>query len=146
MAPGRKTGGRQLGTPNKASQERALIAQQVKARADMAGRKLAKEVLDEFMHLFAGMAAAYQPLPPGTIEQEGREPDEAKFEKWARLAIQCAKELAAFQSPTFRAIAIASGGGDGELSRLSDAELVAELARQAKELGVEIDLSYRIGQ
>lgn len=32
---------------------------------------------------------------------------------------------------------------DGELSRLSDAELVAELSRQAKELGVEIDLSYR---
>lgn len=34
---------------------------------------------------------------------------------------------------------------EGELSRLSDAELVAELARQAKELGVEIDLSYRFG-
>ena len=31
---------------------------------------------------------------------------------------------------------------DGEL-RLSDAELVAELARQARELGIEIDLSYR---
>jgi hypothetical protein len=34
---------------------------------------------------------------------------------------------------------------DGELARLSDAELVAELSRQAKELGVEIDLSYRFG-
>jgi hypothetical protein len=33
---------------------------------------------------------------------------------------------------------------DGEL-RLSDAELVAELARQARELGIEIDLSYRFG-
>ena len=32
---------------------------------------------------------------------------------------------------------------DGELSRLSDAELVAQLAAQARELGVEIDLSYR---
>jgi hypothetical protein len=32
--------------------------------------------------------------------------DEAKFEKWARLAIQCAKDLASYQSPTFRAIAV----------------------------------------
>jgi hypothetical protein len=34
---------------------------------------------------------------------------------------------------------------DGELSRLSDQELVAQLAKQAQELGVEIDLSYRFG-
>ena len=34
---------------------------------------------------------------------------------------------------------------DGELSRLSDQELVARLANQARELGVEIDLSYRFG-
>lgn len=33
---------------------------------------------------------------------------------------------------------------DGEFGRMSDAELIAELSRQAKELGVEIDLSYRI--
>jgi hypothetical protein len=30
-----------------------------------------------------------------------------------------------------------------DLSRLSDAELVAQLAEQAKELGIEIDLNYR---
>jgi hypothetical protein len=30
-----------------------------------------------------------------------------------------------------------------DLSRLSDAELVAQLADQAKELGIEIDLNYR---
>jgi hypothetical protein len=34
---------------------------------------------------------------------------------------------------------------DGELSRLSDAELISELSRQARELGVEIDLNYRMG-
>jgi len=32
---------------------------------------------------------------------------------------------------------------DGDVGRLSDAELVAQLAQQAKELGIEIDLSYR---
>ena len=30
-----------------------------------------------------------------------------------------------------------------DLSRLSDTELVAQLAEQAKELGIEIDLNYR---
>jgi hypothetical protein len=30
-----------------------------------------------------------------------------------------------------------------DLSRLSDAELVAQLADQAKQLGIEIDLNYR---
>ena len=30
-----------------------------------------------------------------------------------------------------------------DVSRLSDAELVAQLAEQAKQLGIEIDLNYR---
>jgi hypothetical protein len=33
-----------------------------------------------------------------------------------------------------------------DLSRLSDAELIQRLAEQAKELGVEIDLSYSFAQ
>ena len=32
---------------------------------------------------------------------------------------------------------------DGDMGRLSDAELVAQLAAQARELGIDIDLSYR---
>jgi Terminase small subunit len=34
---------------------------------------------------------------------------------------------------------------DGELSRLTDQELVAQLANQARELGIEVDLTYRFG-
>jgi len=34
---------------------------------------------------------------------------------------------------------------DGDFSRLSDAELVAQLAAQARELGIEVDLTYRFG-
>jgi hypothetical protein len=34
---------------------------------------------------------------------------------------------------------------DGDIGRLSDAELIAQLAQQAKDLGIEIDLSYRLG-
>jgi hypothetical protein len=42
-------------------------------------------------------------------------------------------------------IGLASGTGeDGELHKLSDAELIAQLALQAKDLGIEIDLSYRL--
>jgi hypothetical protein len=33
-----------------------------------------------------------------------------------------------------------------DVSRLSDAELIQQLADQAKELGVEIDLSYNFGR
>jgi hypothetical protein len=32
---------------------------------------------------------------------------------------------------------------DGELTRLTTAELVAQLAQQAKALGIELDLSYQ---
>ena len=41
--------------------------------------------------------------------------------------------------------AVTGTGGDGEVARLSDAELIAQLANQARELGIEIDLSYRLG-
>jgi hypothetical protein len=43
-------------------------------------------------------------------------------------------------------IGVVNGAGDGgEVARLSDAELIAQLAQQAKDLGIEIDLSYRLG-
>ena len=35
---------------------------------------------------------------------------------------------------------------ESDLTRLTDAELVAELSRQANELGVHIDLSYKFGE
>jgi hypothetical protein len=43
-------------------------------------------------------------------------------------------------------IGVATGGSDdGEVHRLSDAQLISELAHQARDLGIEIDLSYRLG-
>jgi len=35
---------------------------------------------------------------------------------------------------------------ENDVSRLSDAELIQQLADQAKELGIEIDLNYRFAQ
>jgi hypothetical protein len=42
-------------------------------------------------------------------------------------------------------IGVVTGTGDGDVARLSDAELIAQLANLARELGIEIDLSYRLG-
>jgi hypothetical protein len=98
-------GGRPPGSRNKATierEEKARIAEQMLTggRPD----RLGKDILRDFMELFAGMAAAHQPLPPGVVGLQGREPDEAKFEKYARLAMEAAARLAPYQSPTFRAI------------------------------------------
>jgi hypothetical protein len=104
MARGRKTGGRRRGTPNKATAENALIAARTVADAKAAGKKLAKEVLEDFMLLFAGMAAHFQPAPPGA----GPNPhaDEDNFWKCSEAAIDCAVKLAPYQSPTFKAVAV----------------------------------------
>mgnify|MGYP000735891981 CR=1 FL=1 len=108
MAKGFKTGGRQKNTPNKATVERAVVAERIVRETEMSGRKLGKEVLADFMDVFAALATYHQPLPDGMTVPQGRKPDEAKFEKYARLAIQAAKDLAPYQSPTFRAIQIAA--------------------------------------
>lgn len=86
--------------------EQAEAAALAAEKARNAGKRLAKDVLEEFMLLFAGMAATHQPLPPGMPVPVNRQPDEAKFEKWARLAGWFASELAPYQSPTFKAVAI----------------------------------------
>jgi hypothetical protein len=104
--PGQRRGGRQKGTRNKATVEKALIAEQVIARAEMTGVKLAKEHLSDLLNVFAGMATYYQPSFPGMLTQNPNA-DEDKFEKWARLTVQCAKDLAPYQSPTFRAVVVA---------------------------------------
>lgn len=102
----RVNAGRKPNVPNKATIERTLRAEQEMLQARDTGKKLAKDVLDEFMLLFAGMAAHHQPIPPGQPIPAGREPNEDKFEKWARLAVETAADLAKYQSPTFRAIAV----------------------------------------
>jgi hypothetical protein len=124
---GERFGGRTKGTPNKATVERQLIAaREAEARvaeAHASGRRLGKDVLDEFMHLFAGMAATYQPLPTGMPIPQGRQPDEAQFEKYARLAVHCATKLAPYQSPTFQAIMVAppppDPGASGQRKRFT---------------------------
>lgn len=105
MARGKKTGGRTKGTPNKASIEReALLARLAAEQQQKPGRKLAREVLDDLMHLALGMAAKYQPLPDGVVPMAGQKPDENKFIEYATLAGSFAKDLAPYQSPRFKAV------------------------------------------
>ena len=109
-AKGERRGGRALGTPNvktllrEAQGLREELAKKAEADLQKArGRKLGKEVLYEFMTVFAGMAASVQPAPPGQINQHA---DEAKFQTWATLAVDTAYKLAQFESPKYRAIAV----------------------------------------
>lgn len=112
-AQGERRGGRSAETPNRRTLEKQLIAERDKAaEAEIAlatttrtGKKrLAKEVLEDFMHLFAGMAAHYQPHPPTQAKNENENP--GLFEKYARLAVDAADRLAPFQSPTFRSVTV----------------------------------------
>ncbi len=109
---GMRPGGRSKGTPNRSTTERLereRIAQQAQHEVDrnrQANTKLGKDVLEEFMRLFAGMAAAYQPLPEGMAPPPGRTPNETKFLIYARLTVETARDLAAFQSPKFKAIQV----------------------------------------
>jgi hypothetical protein len=89
--PGERRGGRSKGTVNRTTTERALIAAKQVAEARIAGRPLAKEVLEKFMLLFQAKALRTQ--------------NSAKsFTHWAKLTLDCAKALAPYQSPQLRSI------------------------------------------
>lgn len=105
--PGQRRGGRAKGTPNKTSVEQALIAERVMKEAAMSGRKLGKEMLEEFAVMFGGLMAATQPIGTGPNHQVlpadvdkwiGTKKEDA-FERYAKLALKAASELADFQSP-----------------------------------------------
>ena len=69
-----------------------------------AGKKLAKEVLEEFMLLCAGMASTYQPTAPGTPPNPNY--DEERFRYSLEMTRDFAKALAPYQSPTFKALSV----------------------------------------
>lgn len=93
--------GPKVGSKKKATIERELLAERIMAeQKQKPGRKLAKEVLDDFMHLAMGLAAQFQPLPYGVAAAPGQTPDEEKFFKYATMAGDFAGKLVKYQSPT----------------------------------------------
>lgn len=108
--PGERRGGRTAGTPNRATVEAVLDAERTltEARNAKGTRKLGKEVLDDFMQLFAGMAAYYQPSPKNAPVQNPNA-DKVEFKEYAMMAVKTARYLTEFQSPKFRAVAVFAG-------------------------------------
>jgi hypothetical protein len=95
MARGRKTGGRKLGTLNKATVERTLLAERAVAEAKGTSKRLATDVLDDFMHTFAEAAIRFR--------ERG---DWDEFGRWALRAVDCARSLAPFQSPKLSTVMV----------------------------------------
>jgi len=113
--PGERRGGRVKGVPNKATIEKALLAERAVEQARLNGKKLGKERLEELMEIFIGATAYFQPtITPGVPSTTG---DWDKFEKWARLAMECAAKLAPYQSPTFRAIVVAPPPAESDITK-----------------------------
>lgn len=133
---GMRPGGRQKNTPNKATTERAELARLQNEESRRRGIKLGKEVLEEFMLLFAGMAASHQPLPRGVV-RPGHVEREEKFLTYARLTVETAKALAEYQSPKFRAIMVTAPPPeppartiDGNVTAINDPVALARVYQQ----------------
>lgn len=115
--PGERRGGRQKGMPNKATIQRAALAEKILAeQAGQPGRKLGKDLLEEFATMFAGLAASFQPVAsiPGAplsaqdMETWAKSYREPLFEKYAKLAAKCANDFADFQSPRMGTVQVAA--------------------------------------
>jgi hypothetical protein len=115
--PGERRGGRAKGQPNKASMERAAIAERIVAESEgKPGRKLGRELLEELALMFGGLASEFQPVatgPGGTLTQADLESwaksyKEPLFEKYAKLAAKCADAFADFQSPRLGRLQVAA--------------------------------------
>ena len=114
---GNRGGGRKKGKFNKATIERAALAERIIAEADgKPGRKLGREMLEDFAIMFSGLAAAFQPQPavPGAplgesdMESWAKSYKEPLFEKYAKLAAKCANDFADFQSPRMGTVQVAA--------------------------------------
>lgn len=122
-APGERRGGRSRGVPNKKDVVKHLVGEVLdgtdgqKRIKDVVARELAKmaqpprnsrkaiDILDTLMQLSMGLVARYQPRPDGGMETNPQA-DETKFQTYLPIALNSAKELAKYQSPTFKAIAL----------------------------------------
>ncbi len=113
----------------------ARSAEKVVERAEADAKPLAREVLQKFMLVFASVATAFQ---PGSRKEPNAASDPAKFERYSRLAVDCAKALIAYETPRpvasplppieFQASVNVTNnvamGADFDFSRLTNEQLV----------------------
>lgn len=105
-----RRGGRVKGTPNKRTleaMEKEQITKQISTEVrSVPSRKLAKEVLEDWMFIFQSTAAPFQnrvalAMQANTAPMAS---DYDGLQRWGELVIHTAKMLADFQSPKFRAV------------------------------------------
>lgn len=115
--PGERRGGRAKGKKNRATIERAAVAEKLIAEAaGKPGRALAKHRLEEFADMFGGLAGAFQPIGTGPnkevtaqdMELWGKSYREPLFEKYAKLAAKCFSDVADYQSPKMGTVQVAA--------------------------------------
>ena len=131
MARGKKTGGRQAGTPNKKTLERMKreqIAEQIAVAAGQPGAGAAIAKAMDANHIWAkDELAEVIPTIKRIVEHFGKVPLDAiagkgtatkedwdALRSWLQIFIDTNHKLAPYQSPTFRAIAVT--GPDPEKS------------------------------
>src|ERR1700722_18311080 len=117
MARGTKTGGRKAGTPNRATVERQEIAARALDNAKAGGRPLAKGRLDGLLWIPLGAMAAHQPITKDMVKKaralgnktvKDNRGNWGGFGEWWDRAAYAAKELAKYQSPTYKAVSVAT--------------------------------------
>lgn len=123
-------GGRKPGKPNKSTTEAMLVAKAQLNDANAFKRKLARECLDDMMHVYGTHAMRYQdwhrdeaPAGPETPDQRTArlkrlERREAMFAKYAQRFVDTATSLAPYQSPTFRSIQVAPAPTGNDAKRI----------------------------
>jgi hypothetical protein len=94
--PGERRGGRQKGTPNKATIDRRLAVLQATGVGDYSER-LGRVTLAKMVFEMELQAEKYHP-------DRGEEPNEELFFKYATMAASIASDLAPYQSPKLAAI------------------------------------------
>lgn len=95
-----KAGGRQPGTPNKVTVQRALGIEQAERAS---GRKLAIERLAEAMEYWFGLAGQYQPVIENAPNPKA---DPKEFRACLKEGTTCARDLAPYQSPKLQSTTI----------------------------------------
>jgi hypothetical protein len=121
--------GRPPGSRNKRTTNQILDAKRSVAEARSQGRKLAKEVADDFMHIFANMALEVRPI----TERErarGAKPnpkaDEAKFKSLCKILLDWVALLLPFQSARLALVRLNIAEEIGD-DRSEDANALAKL-------------------
>ena len=113
--PGERRGGRAKGTPNKRKSDKALVrldeaedeVRAIRAEGFKIG-KLGKDLLAEIDEWAFRLAKKFAPKENEKGKMFWESPgDEARFERYLKLCVECARARAAYESPRYAAVAIA---------------------------------------